>query len=73
MKRIKVGDFVLLSGGDDKRRYKGRVGKVRHANTPGNVYFVGNFTKDLPYVSYMDITREEITVVTPEEYPELFI
>lgn len=73
MKRIKVGDYVLLHGGDDTRIFKGRMGKVRYANTPGNVYYVGNFLNTLSHQSYMDVTREEITVVTADSHPELFI
>ena len=74
---IKVGCIVILKDREDK--YNGLTGIVRHADRYKDMYFVGNFNNSVtngyvpPYPVAMDVTREQMIVLSMEEYPELYI
>lgn len=70
MKRIKVGDMVRLS--KKRVKYGGCIGTVIYTNTAANIYFVGGIAGNT-YASDMDVPREHMTVLSKEEYPELYI
>lgn len=81
MKPFKVGDLVRIKDYADLVPHfntgefvniNGRLGTIKYADTRRNTYFVSVFSQNC-YSSVMDMTKDNMELVSKEEYPELFI
>ena len=69
---IVVGDVIHIKGHYDPYvNINGKMATVHYTNTPGNSYYVGNIEGGQAHSA--KLTREQMTLLSMENYPELYI